>query len=108
VEPGVEGLVDAVRDLSGTALVDSLTTWVARGRSFDVDVDGLCRALTERSGHSVVVSDEVGLGVHPSTEEGRRFRDALGLANQAVAAVADEVLLVVVGRVLALEGPAAQ
>ena len=49
-----------------------------------------------------MVSDEVGLGVHPSTEVGRAFRDALGLVNQAVAAVADEVLLVVAGRALVL------
>jgi adenosylcobinamide kinase/adenosylcobinamide-phosphate guanylyltransferase len=52
------------------------------------------------------VSDEVGLGVHPSTEVGRRFRDSLGAANREVAAEADRVLLVVAGRVLELQ-PAA-
>jgi adenosyl cobinamide kinase/adenosyl cobinamide phosphate guanylyltransferase len=55
----------------------------------------------------VVVSEEVGLGVHPATEDGRRFRDALGTLNQAVAAVADEVLLVVAGRILRLDAPGA-
>ncbi len=50
----------------------------------------------------MVVTDEVGLGVHPSSELGRRFRDVLGEVNQAVAGVADEVLLVVAGRVLPL------
>jgi len=44
----------------------------------------------------------VGLGVHPPTEVGVAFRDALGDLNRAVAAVADEVLLVVAGRVLTL------
>ena len=53
----------------------------------------------------MVVSEEVGLGVHPSTELGRRFRDALGDVNQAVAAVADEVLLVVAGRGAAAGAP---
>ena len=53
----------------------------------------------------MVVSEEVGLSVHPSTALGRRFRDALGSVNQAVAACADDVLLVVAGRVLRLEGP---
>jgi len=52
-----------------------------------------------------VVSEEVGLGVHPATEDGRRFRDALGELNQSVAAVADEVLLVVAGRTLRLDPP---
>jgi adenosyl cobinamide kinase/adenosyl cobinamide phosphate guanylyltransferase len=51
----------------------------------------------------VVVSEEVGLGVHPATESGRRFRDALGELNQAVAGVADDVVLVVAGRALRLE-----
>ena len=99
------GLVGAVRQSAGTVLLDSLATWIATAPGFVADMDGLCRALVERRGDSVVVSDEVGLGVHPSTESGRRFRDALGLANQAVAAIADEVLLVVAGRVLKM-GPA--
>jgi adenosyl cobinamide kinase/adenosyl cobinamide phosphate guanylyltransferase len=43
--------------------------------------------------------------VHPATEDGRRFRDALGELNQSVAAVADEVLLVVAGRTLMLDPP---
>ena len=50
-----------------------------------------------------MVSDEVGLGVHPETEVGRRFRDTLGSVNQSVAQVADDVLLVVAGRVLRLD-----
>ena len=88
---------------AGTVLVDSLTRWVARAPDFADDADRLCAALAGRPGDSVVVSDEVGLGVHPSTDSGRRFRDALGLVNQAVAAVADSVLLVVAGRVLHLD-----
>ena len=50
-----------------------------------------------------IVSDEVGLGVHPSSGVGRRFRDVLGTVNAAVAEQADEVLLVVAGRVLPLD-----
>jgi adenosyl cobinamide kinase/adenosyl cobinamide phosphate guanylyltransferase len=63
---------------------------------------GLVDALLARPGPTVVVSDEVGLGVHPETAVGRQFRDQLGLLNQQVAAVADAVLLVVAGRVLPL------
>jgi adenosyl cobinamide kinase/adenosyl cobinamide phosphate guanylyltransferase len=71
------------------------------------DAAALCAAMTGRGADTVVVSEEVGLGVHPATEEGRRFRDALGTLNQAVAAVADEVLLVVAGRILRLDAPGA-
>jgi adenosyl cobinamide kinase/adenosyl cobinamide phosphate guanylyltransferase len=50
----------------------------------------------------VVVSEEVGLGVHPETEVGRVFRDVVGECNRRIAEVADHVLLVVAGRVLKL------
>ena len=98
-----DDLVAALVASTGTVLVDSLTTWVARAPGFVVDVAGLCRALSTRAGDALVVSDEVGLGVHPSSGAGRRFRDALGLVNQAVAAVADDVVLVVAGRALHLD-----
>ncbi|MCM3885773.1 bifunctional adenosylcobinamide kinase/adenosylcobinamide-phosphate guanylyltransferase, partial [Frankia sp. R82] len=45
----------------------------------------------------VAVSDEVGSGVVPATSAGRRFRDALGRANAALAAASDEVCLVIAG-----------
>ncbi len=102
LEPG-EKLVETLRRHAGTVLLDSLTTWVASAAGFEVDAGALCDALRERAGDTVVVSDEVGLGVHPSHHAGRRFRDALGEVNQAVAAVADDVVLVVAGRVLRLE-----
>lgn len=93
----------AVREHPGhTLLVESLTTWVGAATSFDVDIAGLVSALAAHDGDAVIVSDEVGLGVHPETELGRRFRDVLGEVNRAVADVADDVLLVVAGRVLRL------
>ena len=98
-----DDLVVAIRDSSGTVLVDSLTTWVALATDFSVYAGALCRALAGHDGDVIVVSDEVGLGVHPSSEPGRRFRDALGLVNQAVAVVADDVLFVVAGRLLRLD-----
>lgn len=97
-------LTGTLAQLEGTALVDGLGTWLAAHRLGTVDEDGLVAALTRRAGDTVVVSDEVGLGVHPSSESGRAFRDRLGLVNQAVAAAADEVVLVVAGRTLALDG----
>jgi adenosylcobinamide kinase / adenosylcobinamide-phosphate guanylyltransferase len=92
-----------LRELEGPVLLDGLGGWVATSEGMDVDTGSLCSALRERSGDTLVVSEEVGLGVHPSTDAGRRFRDVLGELNQAVAEVADEVLLVVAGRVLPLK-----
>jgi len=87
----------------GTVLVDSLGTWVAAHDDLGVDAGALVEALTGRTGDTVVVSEEVGLSLHAPTEVGRRFVDALGEVNQAVGEVADEVLLVIAGRVLPLD-----
>lgn len=101
VEVGAD-LVPALYDCEGLAVVECLGTWLSRFPDFEVDGEALVNALTSRTGDSIVVTNEVGMGVHPYTEVGRRFRDALGNLNRAVADGADEVLLVVSGRVLRL------
>ncbi|MBW3610479.1 MAG: bifunctional adenosylcobinamide kinase/adenosylcobinamide-phosphate guanylyltransferase, partial [Actinobacteria bacterium] len=102
VEASSTEVAAVLRATTGAVLVDSLGAWVAGAPDLAVDTQELCGALRSRDGDSVVVTDEVGLGVHPSSELARRFRDVLGEVNQAVARVADEVLLVVAGRVLPL------
>ncbi len=102
VEAGA-ALVDALRTARGTVLVDSIGTWVAAHDDFAVDAHALRAALVARDGDSIVVSEEVGLGVHPSSELGVRFRDVLGAVNVALADVADRALLVVAGRALPLD-----
>jgi adenosyl cobinamide kinase/adenosyl cobinamide phosphate guanylyltransferase len=102
IESGPD-LARLLRATAGTVLLDALGPWLAAAPDLAVDAGALCDALTTRAGDTGVVSEEVGLGVHPSTGAGRRFRDALGELNQAVAAVADEVVLIVAGRALRLE-----
>jgi adenosyl cobinamide kinase/adenosyl cobinamide phosphate guanylyltransferase len=94
---------DVLRATLGTVVLDALGPWVAAAPEFEVDAAELCDALVWRDGDTVIVSEEVGLGVHPSTATGQHFRDALGDLNQTVATVADEVVLVVAGRALRLE-----
>jgi adenosyl cobinamide kinase/adenosyl cobinamide phosphate guanylyltransferase len=86
----------------GRVLVDALGTWVAAHDGLDPDIERLVGSVAAHRGVLVLVSDEVGLGVHPETEVGRRFRDVLGEVNRRVAEVADRVLLVVAGRTLEL------
>jgi adenosylcobinamide kinase / adenosylcobinamide-phosphate guanylyltransferase len=86
--------------LHGPVLLDALGTWIAN--DLRPDIDGLVEALVTRRGDTIIVSEEVGLGVHPVSDVGRLFADRLGEANRRVAEVADRCLLVVAGRVIEL------
>jgi adenosylcobinamide kinase/adenosylcobinamide-phosphate guanylyltransferase len=59
--------------------------------------DRLLTAWAGTGARTVLVSSEVGWGVVPATVSGRLFRDELGRLNAALAATADEVVLVVAG-----------
>ena len=67
-------------------------------------IDDLCLALRDAPCSIVLVSNEVGSGVVPAYELGRRFRDLLGEINQRVASVSDIVLLMVAGLPFPLKG----
>lgn len=67
-------------------------------------VNGLVSAAREVGASLIVVSNEVGMGVVPEHPLGRVYRDALGRANQAVAARADSVHLMVAGIPLLIKG----
>jgi adenosylcobinamide kinase/adenosylcobinamide-phosphate guanylyltransferase len=102
VEAGPADLAGVLGNTAGTVVLDSIGTLVANTPQFALDPAALCDALAARGGHTVVVGEEVGLAVHPPTDAGVRFVDAVGDANRAVAAIADEVVLVVAGRALRL------
>ncbi len=61
-------------------------------------------ALIDRSGDTIVVTNEVGDGVIPAYASGRLFRDVLGRANRRLVAAADAAYLVVCGRALDIAG----
>jgi len=65
------------------------------------------RSTRAAGGDVIVVSNEVGQGLVPPYPLGRLFRDLLGWANQALAAAADEVYLLVAGIPLCLRGDGA-
>ncbi len=110
VECPVE-LADAVRVAPAEhfVVIDCLTVWFgnlfAHHVERDASRDALVDALRQRAGHVVVVTNEVGMGIHPDTSMGREYRDELGRLNQMVAAVADTTMLLVAGRAMRLHDP---
>lgn len=89
----------------GVVIIESLGTWVAGWTGFEADTEGLCSAALARSQDVIIVGEEVGLGVHPTSAAGRVFRDHLGELNRRVAEVAGQVLLAVAGRAIPLPPP---
>jgi adenosylcobinamide kinase/adenosylcobinamide-phosphate guanylyltransferase len=93
--------------VGAAVIVDCLSFWVAnlleRGDDVETCSERAIASARTRSAPMVVVSNEVGLGVVPVSELGRRYRDVLGRVNQQWAAAADEAALVVAGRKLRLQ-----
>jgi nicotinate-nucleotide--dimethylbenzimidazole phosphoribosyltransferase len=96
-------LADAKPD--DTLLIDDLGGWIAalldpavQPNNDVATVDALADAVRACAARVVVVSPEVGLSLVPTTPIGRAFADALGTANQALAAACDRVALVVAGQ----------
>ncbi|MFQ5886348.1 MAG: bifunctional adenosylcobinamide kinase/adenosylcobinamide-phosphate guanylyltransferase, partial [Anaerolineae bacterium] len=68
------------------------------------EVESLVQAAKGVKSQVIVVSNEVGLGVVPTTKLGRLFRDIAGRANQLVAREADEVYLMWAGIATGIKG----
>lgn len=106
--------LSALEGEADVVIVDCLNLWVANLLQKRPELTGLdlsaeaaqLEAVARRPPFSLIlVSNEVGWGVHPETELGRRFRDALGLVNQAAARASDEVVLMVAGCPLIVKSP---
>ncbi|GAB4470315.1 MAG: bifunctional adenosylcobinamide kinase/adenosylcobinamide-phosphate guanylyltransferase [Anaerolineales bacterium] len=63
----------------------------------DREVEALIELIRSDVAQWILVSNEVGMGLVPPYPLGRAYRDALGITNQRLAAIADEVYLLVAG-----------
>jgi adenosylcobinamide kinase / adenosylcobinamide-phosphate guanylyltransferase len=105
-------LVEALRAASPDAfvVVDCLSLWVSNllaagweDEAVETAGSSAAELAAGREAPTVVVSNEVGLGIVPATPLGRRYRDVLGRVNAVFAAQAEHPILVVAGRKLRLE-----
>ena len=102
-------LVGAINDAAGPLLVECLTLWLANVMLAGADVSPACdaleAALATRASPTIVVANEVGLGIVPDNALARAFRDAAGLLHQRIAARADQVVFMVAGLPLMVKAP---
>jgi adenosylcobinamide kinase/adenosylcobinamide-phosphate guanylyltransferase len=91
------------------AVVDCLTLWLSnllvRGDSDETverAIESLRHTLLSLSFCTVLVTNEVGMGIVPDNELARRFRDLAGRAHRTLAAVATELHFAVLGCIVRL------
>lgn len=96
----------ATLPLSGkTVVIDCVTLWLTNffveyKEDVDACLDAFKKELASLSAidaHFLLISNEIGMGVHAHTESGRKFTDLQGWANQYAASIADEVVFMVSG-----------
>ena len=110
----VEAPVDLPDAIASTpqgqpVLVDCLTLWLSNlmlgDKEVDPAVDNLMSVLDGRRGTTVLVSNEVGLGIVPDNRLARDFRDAAGALHRTLAEKAHSVHFLVAGIPLTVKGP---
>jgi len=87
------------------AVIDCVTLWITNffaDLKYDVAAcleacDREIESLLRQDVELIVISNEIGMGLHADTESGRKFTDLQGWINQSLAAKADEAIFMVSG-----------
>jgi adenosylcobinamide kinase/adenosylcobinamide-phosphate guanylyltransferase len=100
------GVLSALRDVD-VVVIDCITLWLSNlllsqlaPAAIEARIGELATVLQAGCFHCVIVTNEVGMGIVPETPLGRSFRDLSGLANQRLAAIADDVYWAMLGSIL--------
>ncbi len=86
-------------------VIDCVTLWLTNffvDTKNDIDLSlELAKTEFEKLTHSkatiIIISNEIGMGVHAATEIGRKFTELQGWMNQHIAKKADEAILMISG-----------
>ncbi|OGU34088.1 MAG: adenosylcobinamide kinase/adenosylcobinamide phosphate guanyltransferase [Ignavibacteria bacterium GWB2_35_6b] len=94
-----------------TAVIDCVTLWLTNfytDTNNDVDKSLMLakeqiNKLKTKAGNFIIISNEIGMGVHAATHTARKFVELQGWVNQYIGAAADEAYLMVSGIPLRLK-----
>lgn len=112
----IEEPIDIDIKLSGipvdsVVLIDCMTLWlcnIIHNTEPEIDViktriRKIVSIIKEKNIHAFIVTNEVGSGIIPDNELSRVYADFLGIVNKEIAAVSDEVYLMVSGIAMKLK-----
>jgi adenosylcobinamide kinase / adenosylcobinamide-phosphate guanylyltransferase len=93
-------------------VVDCVTLWLTNffvdsKNDIDASLQECKKEIDNLSGQSstfIIITNEIGMGVHADTEVGRKFTDLQGWTNQYIAACAQKVVLMVSGIPVTIKG----
>ena len=98
-------------DSAQVILIDCITMWISNllldessSPKISEYMENLKEALIGARCPILLVTNEVGMGIVPKNRLAREFRDLAGSANQTLAGLADQVVLVVSGIPLWVKG----
>ena len=100
----IDGLLKKVTGKFDLIIIDCLTLFVSNlllkkhgEEEIYKKMDNILTLLEKIKATSIVISNEVGLGIVPDTKLGRDFRDIAGKVNQIIAKNSDQVFFMVSG-----------
>lgn len=92
-------------------IIDCLTLFISnllsrglKDEAIEDQIEKILKILKSAKYKSIIVSNEVGLGIVPANHLARRFRDLAGRINQIVAKKADSVIFMISGLPLSTKG----
>ncbi len=110
-EQDVAALLKKLQGQAEVAIVDCITLLVSNCLLAGLEeeqvmerVEAIADAAEAADLHVIAVTNEVGMGLVPGYELGRRFRDIAGRANQVLARRAAEAYMLVSGLAIKLKG----
>lgn len=80
-----------------TLLLSNLLSENFSEKKIEKEIDAILSVLRKIKSRAILVANEVGLGIVPQNELGRKFRDIAGRTNQIIAEKSDEVFFIIAG-----------
>lgn len=107
-EDNIANVIKSIPSSAQIILIDNISVWIANlirdNKDSKLFRDELEKLLSETNKDIILISNIVGLGIIPESNFDREFRDESGRVNQQLAALANNVILMVAGIPIAIKG----